>query len=145
MVQDVLVNICDGKCQYSGNTGVQGYLCGIAKNLVQDHIRKQKYQIRTYPIGENDTSIESSQHSKTLNNPEKSLELKEIEEALHKAIARLPEKSRQAVILTLIQEIRPYQAPEKVGRSSVIFRNRLHHGLKKLRRELSKFLDFFET
>ena len=144
LMQEVFLTLCQGKCQYLGNTDVQGYLCGIAKNVVQNYNRNKKCQVCAQPIRKRDASVRFDQ-SNRINDPEKIVQLKEFEEAVHKAVVRLPEKSRQAVELVLIHKIRPYQAAAKAGCSFVVFRNRLCHGLELLRKELSELSDVFET
>jgi len=143
LMQEVFLTLCQGKCQYLGNTDVQGYLCGIAKNVVQNYNRNKKCRISTYAVREKNASREPHQLEGKINDPEKIVQLKEFEEAVHKAVVRLPEKSRQAVALVLIHKIRPYQAAAKAGCSFVVFRNRLCHGLELLRKELCELSDFF--
>ncbi len=141
LVEDIFLCLCEGKCKYPINEDVRGYLCGIAKNVVQSHLRKKKYQIRTSRLWKDEKYPESLQpfRANTAGQPEKTLELSEFRKALQEAIAQLPEKSRQAIELVLIQEIRPCHAAEKAGCSPVVFRNRLSHGLKTLRKKFSKF------
>jgi len=141
LVQEIFVNICKGKCQYSGKTDVRGYLCGMAKKAVRSYIRATNRQIQANPIDYGDFG---TQISSSVNTPEKTLQLKEVKESLYKAIAKLPAKSRKAVELVLIHRIRPYQAAAKADCSPVVFRKRLQHGLKKLRKDLRKFPIFFE-
>lgn len=145
LVEDIFLCICEGKCNYPKNEEVRGYLCGIAKKVVQSHIRKKKHQIRTNRLWEDEKYTNSFQpvRPNTANQPEKALELSEFRKALREAIAQLPEKSRQAVEFVVIQGIRPCHAAGKAGCSPVVFRNRLSHGLKRLRKNLSKSKKFF--
>ena len=145
LVEDVFLCISEGKFQYSGKTDVQGYLCGIAKNVTRTHLRNSKeYPFHAYPLREDDTPTESGPFVGKIVNPQKDLTLEETEEALEKSLAGLPEKSRQAVELVVIQGFRPFQAAAKAGCSPVVLRNRLCHGLRKLRKDLGKSVKNFE-
>ena len=144
LVQEVFVNIYDGKCKYSGNSEVRGYLCGIAKNLVKYHIRREQRRVRANLNYKNNVSVKPN-HPANIIIKSDNYQFVKFHRALRQAIATLPPKSREAVELALIHKIKPYQAAKKLGCSSVIFRNRLHHGLKKLRKEHSKFSNFFQS
>jgi len=144
LLHEVFVNICEGKCQYSGNTDVRGYLCGIAKNVAKYHIRREKRRFRVYLIYLNNISI-MSDHPNNLKNKSKKQRFDKLQERLHQAIAKLPKKSREAVELIFVHKIKAPQAAKKMGCSPAIFRDRLHYGLKKLRRKRSNFSDFFEV
>jgi len=143
LVHEVFVNICDGKCQYSGSTDVRGYLCGVAKNVVKYHVRREKRRVRANLIYRNNISTEPN-HVINITNKSENYRFDKFQETLRQTIAKLPSKSREAVELVLIHKIKPHQAAKKLGCSSAIFRNRLHYGLKKLRREHSNSSDSFE-
>lgn len=138
---EVFLNICEGKCQYSGNTDVKGYLCGIAKNVVRHHIRKEKRQDYANIVYQNNNSIMSN-HQTSIANKSKKNRGDKFQEILHQAIAKLPSKSREAVELVLIHKIKPHQAAKQLTTSPVVFRNRLHRGLKELRKKIPRRLFF---
>lgn len=144
LAHEVFVNICEGKCQYSGSTDVRGYLCGVAKNVAKYHIRREKRRVRANLIYRNNASTKPN-HPINITNKSVNYRFDKFQETLRQAIAKLPKKSREAVELVLIYKIKPLQAAKRLGCSSAIFRDRLHYGLKKLRRERSNFSDFFET
>lgn len=144
LVHEVFVNVCEGKCQYSGNTDVRGYLCGVAKNVVKYHVRREKRRTRANLIYRNNVSTKPN-HVINITNKSENYQFDKFQETLRQAIAKLPKKSREAVELILIYKIKPPQAAKKLGCSSTIFRNRLHYGIKKLRRECLNFSDFFGT
>jgi len=144
LAHEVFVNICESKCQYSGNTDVRGYLCGVAKNVAKYHIRKEKRRAYANLIYQNNTSARSG-HPTNLTNISENYRFDKFQETLHQAIAKLPKKSREVVELVLIHKMKPSQAAKKLDCSLAIFCDRLHYGLKKLRKERSIFSDFFET
>ena len=138
LVQDVFVIICAGKCKYSASTDVKSYLCGIAKNVVRKYIRGKKPKNNNYSTSYKNIKLLQS----NIKTPEEYVQLKEAEQASFNAILKLPEKTRRAVELTIIQEM-PYEsAAIKVGCSVFAFRSRLQHGLEKLREELQDFVDY---
>ena len=144
LVHEVFVNICEGKCKYSGNTDVQGYLYGIAKNVVKSHIRKEKRRVHANLIYQNNVSIIPNTRTNITSESENCRFIK-FQETVIQAISKLPKRSSEAVKLVLIHKKTPHQAAMKLGCSSVVFRNRLHYGLKKLRKECFNFSDFFRT
>jgi RNA polymerase sigma-70 factor (ECF subfamily) len=144
LVQEVFVNICDGKCHYTGNTDVRGYLCGIAKNVVKVHVRREESRVRANLIYKNKVSINHNLPSNIIIKSE-NCRFDYPREILLQAIPKLPKKSREALELVFIHKIKPPQAAKKLGCSSDIFRNRLHYGLKKLRKECLNFSDFLEA
>jgi len=144
LVHEVFVNICEGKCHYSGNTDVRGYLCGVAKNVAKYHIRREKRRAHANLIYQNNASTKPNYPTNMINISE-NYQFDKFQETLHQAIAKLPKKSREAVELVLIHKMKLSQAAKRLDCSSAIFRDRLHYGLKKLRRECSNFSDFFET
>ena len=142
LVHEVFVNIYEGKCKYSGNTDVQGYLYGIAKNVVKYHIRREKRQVLANLIYHNNVSIIPNTPTKIKCESE-NYRFNNFQETLIQAISKLPKKSSEAVKLVLIHKKTPRQAATKLGCSSAVFRNRLHYGLKRLRMECFNFSDFF--
>ncbi len=144
LVHEVFVNICEGKCQYSGNTDVRGYLCGVAKNVAKYHIRREKRRVCANLIYRSNASTRPNNPTHMTNISE-NYRFDKFQETLHQAIAKLPKKSREVVELVLIHKMKPSQAAKKLDCSLAIFCDRLHYGLKKLRRERSIFSDFFET
>ena len=134
LVQEVFVNICTGKCQYSGNTDVRGYLCGIAKNVVKHHINIEKRKSSCYSNYRCGILAQSERRVNIINDV-KHHQFDRINGTLQQVIAKLPRKSREAVELVLIHKMEPYQAAKKLGCSSVVFRNRLYRGLKRLRKK----------
>jgi len=71
LVHEVFVNICNGKCQYSGSTDVRGYLCGVAKNVAKYHIRREKRRARANLIYRNNVSITPDHPTNITNKSEK--------------------------------------------------------------------------
>ena len=139
LTHDIFLAIGNKQCNYTGNTDVQGYLCGIAKKLALSSNKKEARQgiIFTDCLSEEIAQDRSD-------DPVEKFNLEEIRTAIYQAISKLPEKSRQAVELVLIHNLRPYQAARKSGCSQAVFRGRLSWGLRALRRKLVNFPKIFE-
>lgn len=93
LVQIVFMKILEGKCKYKGKSEVQGFLCGIANNVVHNHIRQKKRQLHACSLDEieiMDNPTESSHQNKKSSNPIQNEEIKQI---LKEAITTLPVKS----------------------------------------------------
>ena len=65
--------------------------------------------------------------------PVKSLQKQEILEKLTKAVDKLPEKSREAVVLVYYKDLRPIEAAQEAGCSYETFRKRLELARTRLR------------
>lgn len=139
LTHDIFLAISNHECKYSGDTDVQGYLCGIAKRLASNNNRKEVMQY----MGLGSSLFEEIACVKS-DEPLENLNIEEIRTLLFEVISKLPEKSRQAVELVLIHNLRPYQAAQKAGCSSAAFRGRLSCGLNIVRRKLINFSKKFE-
>lgn len=99
LVHTVFLRLCQGSCKYSGNSDVQGYLCGIAKKVLRDHFKAKKRQIRINTLEEVGIDKEQLTHLSHIEDPSGNLQKAETRQALKKAISQLPPKSRQAIEL----------------------------------------------
>lgn len=142
LVHTVFLRLCQGNCKYSGDSDVQGYLCGIAKNVLRDHFKAKNRQIRVNDEIEIDGDLLIT-HRHT---EESSCNLQKVEaqQALKKAISDLPPKSRQAIELVYLDGLRPIDACRKTGCTIETFRNRLNLGRNLLEARLKNDLKNLE-
>jgi RNA polymerase sigma-70 factor (ECF subfamily) len=133
LTHDIFLAISRGKCSYTGDIDVRGYLCGVAKILALSSNRKEAKQgiIFTDCLSDEISQAESGEPTEKLN-------LEEIRVMVNHAISNLPEASRHAVELVLVHNLRPYQAAKKLDCSLDTLRKRLKRGQIKLRKELKK-------
>ncbi len=142
LVAELFARIWQGQCKYNGESDVQAYLLGIAKNVARRHRSRELRRntahanFRNHCIGARIAGLADSTY-----NPERIIQIREIHEKTLKALKRLPEKSREALELVLIHGIRPCDAATQLGCPFPIFRNRMQYGLAKLRQELDD-IDF---
>ncbi len=110
LAHDVFLAISLGECEYNGDTDVQGYLCGMAKKLALSSKRKEARQGIIFTNCIPDKIAQASSYE-----PIEKLQLEDFRSALYLQILKLPKKSRQAVELVLIYNLRPHQAAKKLG------------------------------
>lgn len=135
LTHDIFLAISSGQCKYNGTTDVPGYLCGMAKRLAS--ISNIKEARRQYISLGHQLSEEIAQDK--LDEPLENLKLKEVRIALFEAISKLSEKSRQAVELVFIYNLRPYQAAKKCNCSLTTLRKRLNRSQHRIRKDLENF------
>jgi RNA polymerase sigma-70 factor (ECF subfamily) len=132
----VFLRLCQGKCRYSGQTDVRGYLCGIAKNVLREYFKSKGRHIQSISAVEithaGNPVITCSQED-----PPFILHKEEIRQAIRKLVVNLPPKSRQAIQLVYFEELALPQAAQKAGCTSKVFRARLYHGVARLSKALN--------
>ncbi len=69
------------------------------------------------------------------------LEAAELRDVLERAIRRLPEKHRAAVVLRDIEQLSTAEAAEILGLREAAFKSRLHRGRMTLREEVARYID----
>jgi RNA polymerase sigma-70 factor (ECF subfamily) len=121
LVHAVFLRLCQGKCQYKGDSNVQGYLCGIAKNVLRDYFKTERRQIRACRIDE----VEIVGDLLTVEEAVEYLQKREILVKLKEAISELPSKSREAIELVYYKGLKPFEAAQEAGCSYETFRKRL--------------------
>jgi len=131
LTHDIFLAIGNKQCNYTGDTDVRGYLCGVATRLALRRNRKEARQgiVFTDCLSEEITQAKPDE-------PLENLHLEENRTAIYLEIAKLPEKSRQAVEHVLIHNLRPYEAAKKLGCSLDTLRKRLKRGQIRLRKEI---------
>ena len=136
LVHTVFLRLCQGNCKYSGDSDVQGYLCGIAKNVLRDYFKAKGRQIKGVSLDAIEISGDLLITHCHTEKPSENLQKQEFHLILKKVVANLPDKSRQAVELVCFEGLRPIDACRKAGCSFEAFRSRLNLGRKLLQREL---------
>lgn len=136
IAQTVFLHLCQGKCKYSGDSDVQGYLCGIAKNVLRDHFKAKNRRVKVRSLAEIEVIGDLLVTDSYDDDPQENLQNAELRQILKKAIANLPPKSRQAVELLYVHDIKPPEAAKQLGCSAKMLRERLYYGIRVLREEL---------
>ena len=124
LVQEVFLQILQGKGHYESSKGVEPYILGIAKNRIRKyHRRKSKIQTSESVFIRSVSAIHSGNA---------------IDQQLDKIVEdmenRLSSKERQAFRLRFVEGIRPKEAAKKAGCPLSAFYKRLEKAMKTLRK-----------
>ncbi len=106
---------------------LQAYLFRIAKNLIIDNSRKKKTE-----------SLELHQNLQTDSHFEEAIDTKDDIHKLNSAIATLPEKEKQIIILHYFEKLPGAQISKIVGVKEGALRVRTHRIINKLKEKLQK-------
>lgn len=109
---------------------LQAYLFRIAKNLIIDNSRKKKTE-----------SLELHQNLQSENHFEEVIDTKNNIQKLNKAIATLPEKEKQIIILHYFEQLHGAEIAKIVGIREGALRVRTHRIIIKLKEKLQKQYD----
>lgn len=93
---------------YKGNSSVFTWLCGIAKNLWLNEVRRQKYHPLT---GEENTEADKSP------GPEEEAEYRDSKARIMKKINQLPETEKQLIMLRASDELSFREIGELIGKN----------------------------
>lgn len=137
LVHAVFEQILEGRCHYSGRTEVRAYLTGIAKHVLSDHAKVQKYAARIISL-ENRRRADAAGESPGRHclDPVDGAQDKEMQQFLRTAVSQLPPKSRQAVRMVYFESLKPCDAARQLGCGLETFRKRLHRALAMLRAQM---------
>jgi RNA polymerase sigma-70 factor, ECF subfamily len=101
------------------------YLCGVARNLVMQRLRKDR---RMDTLPEAEESLDEAMWSANALDPFAEYERGERIELLKKAVLALPPVYREAVVLCDLQEMRYADAAIAIGCTEGTVASRLHRG-----------------
>lgn len=140
LAQQVFLRVWKSAPRYQPTAKFTTWLFTISRNLVFNEVRRRQRK-PAFSLQEEQESGERQIPADEAQNPGEAALQKELEEAVDRAIASLPEKQRLAVILRRYEDL-PY---EQIGEilhlslpavKSLLFRARLH-----LRQELRHYLE----
>jgi RNA polymerase sigma-70 factor (ECF subfamily) len=120
-----LVLIQHGKRYDAGRAALSTYLCGIARNLILQGIRKDR---RLDSMPELEEVANAAIWSADSHDPFGEYEREQRIELLKKAVLRLPPVYREAVVLCDLQEMRYEDAAAVIGCAAGTVASRLHRG-----------------
>ncbi len=109
----------------------------IATNLCIDRIRKKKpdFYLDAEVSGTDGLTMYSQVAAET-NLPEEDLESIELQEAIQRAISKLPEKYRTVIVLKYIEELSLNEISEILDMPLGTVKTRIHRGRESLRQQL---------
>lgn len=135
LVHAVFLCLCQGNCKYTGQSDVQGYLCGIAKNVLRDHFKAKKRQVGVVSLDEIEVDGDLVIAHSYTEEASENLQKEEIQVILKEAVAILSEKPRQAIKLVYFDGMKIPDAAKMLGCDSKVVRDRLYRAMPLLRAE----------
>jgi len=113
--------------QLRDNLALNSWLYRIAGNLSRQYLRRHK--------GKNAVSIEALEISKAGSETNSAENIEQLA-LLNKAVARLPLKLREVIVLHYMQHLTISEAARAAGLTEGTFKSRLNTALKRLRRQI---------
>jgi RNA polymerase sigma factor (sigma-70 family) len=124
LMQTTFLRMIKYKHTYKEGKAFQTWIFQIARNVFADHLKKNKLQ-----ISDHIDVYELDQSSRN----EESRELEQKEKTLHMAMAKLPEESREILVLSRFQEMKYEQIAKVMNLTVPAVKVKVHRAIKKLR------------
>jgi RNA polymerase sigma-70 factor (ECF subfamily) len=136
ITQEVFMVLLRDECGFDPSRGtLSGYLFGVARKLLLRHLDRERADLSLEPEGENAASIEPA----ITDSPLDDLTHRERIEELRRAVAALPRRYREVVVLCDLEEVDYADAAVALGCPIGTVRSRLHRArallLDKMQRE----------
>lgn len=132
LVQDVLVAALAARGAFRGDAKIETWITRIAVNRCRAHARKQWLRKRLF------SAWAGRQRAATAPAADESAETDQQAAVVREAIARLPNKSREAIVLCYLQTMTIADAADVVGVSRGTLEVRLSRARQQLRELLSQ-------
>lgn len=144
IVQEAFVRVFQGLGGFKGDASFKTWLQRIVRNLCIDRLRARKS--REQALGEVETVAEGEDAveaglvaSRWGSQPQDRLLDRELGEAIHAAVARLPEKHREILVLREVEGMSYEELAETLGIPKGTVMSRLFHARSKLQKDLAEF------
>ena len=132
IVQDVFVKIWENKTKLELKSNIKSYLYAAVKNQSLNYLRREQFVVHTL----NDVESEPGNNRE----PGKELDRKEIIEAVHKAIEKLPFQRRQIFIMKKFENLTYEEIADIQNISINTVKTQMKRALQSLRQNLSYLL-----
>ena len=137
IIQNVFVKVWTKK---NIQSNLNGYLYSITKNACLDYLRSKKQLLN---IENNTSQLEAAINYTALSDDTASLIIeKELNEAVFKSIAFLPDKCKDVFVKSRIEGLKHKEISEKMNISTKTVENHITKALKHIRISLKEFLPF---
>ena len=133
LVQDIFFNIWRGRHQWSPHGSLKAYLYGAARNHAAKYKRHQHIKKRWQMQKERDPKPVSA-------GPEDALRHRELQQALQRAVAEMPERRRLIYMLSRNRNLTYAEIAAVLGISINTVKVQMGRALKFLRHRLAPFL-----
>jgi RNA polymerase sigma-70 factor, ECF subfamily len=132
LAEETFERLYQGRRKFRPDAKFSSWLFGIAANLGRNHLRWQGRH-PTLPLDAADAVTMEG-------DPHQAAESREREEAVNKAIARLPPDLREALVLCEYEHLSQAEVAEIAGCSVKAVERRQSHAREILRKDLSRYL-----
>ncbi|KAA3616088.1 MAG: hypothetical protein DWQ05_10085 [Calditrichaeota bacterium] len=141
VVQETFIRVFKNLHRLRNTKAFTSWLYQIAMNLSIDH-RKVRTRRRMQPLDENPDYVSNYELATTkhVRNPGQVLENKELLGQINLAIDDLPEQQRAVIIMHEVEGMSKKMISDVLNCSLVTVRTNLHHARKKLRQNLTKYI-----
>jgi RNA polymerase sigma-70 factor (ECF subfamily) len=129
LVQNVFYNILRYKHTYKDSADFKAWMYTIARNEKINYFKKNK------PL---DVEIDTEQSDEKSNTPENDFEHKTDVNHLNMALERLPDETRELIILSKFNELPYSRIAEITGSTEGTVKVRVYRAIKKLKEEFTK-------
>lgn len=132
LAEETFVRVYQNREKFLPEGNFSSWLFGIAANLGRNHLRWQRRH-PSFPLAEAEEVLASG-------NPRHSSEMRELESAVKTAIALLPPKLRETLLLTEYENLSQAEIATIAGCSVKAVERRLSRSRELLRKELTRYL-----
>ena len=130
VVQDVFTAVFRSIDAYRGQSSLLAWIYGIAKNTVNNHIRRAKAHEQRIERAE--AELECSSHSRASGTPEEYLSLRRCEETIQERLAALADWHTEVFVLRHFEDLPIDEIAQRVSRSNDAVRSSLYRVKKML-------------
>jgi RNA polymerase sigma-70 factor (ECF subfamily) len=130
VVQDIFTAVFRSIDAYRGQSSLLAWIYGIAKNTVNNHIRRVKAHEQR--IEQAEAGLLRSSHSVASCTPEEHLGLRRCEEAIQERLASLADWHTEVFVLRHFEDVPIDEIAQRVSRSSDAVRSSLYRVKKML-------------
>lgn len=140
VVQEVLLRVWEQRAQWEVRDSVRAYLYGATRNRALNWLRRSQLEQR-WTIGAGAAADDESAAVPHAIPADERLQLREIDDAIRRAIARLPERRREVFVLSRQHHLTHEQIAAVLGISIKTVQEQIGRALKALRVSLADWID----
>jgi RNA polymerase sigma-70 factor (ECF subfamily) len=144
LMQEAFLRVCRGARTYEPRTAFRTWLYHIAENVGKNEIRRREYSVRKEPL----TALTSKKqnHGREVKNnpgsesPEGMAEARQTEEIVQRALGRIPEKQRAALLLSRHHGLTYQEIAGVMGLRVGAVKSLIHRATETLHKHLAPYL-----
>jgi RNA polymerase sigma-70 factor (ECF subfamily) len=140
VLQDTLLAMARGVRDFRGASSVSTWLYAIARSFCIKRRRKSRFAPAVEQSLETETAGKSSVLTDSAPRPDDAIGAKQIEQALERAVGRLPPGSREVLMLRDMEGLSAPEVAEVLGLSVQTVKSRLHRARLSVRQSVAPLL-----